>query len=129
VVAIPTRRSDRAALPWHADDAYRISGDLLDRGHLPDAFVVGNDYFALGLFRALRERGLSVPGDAMVVGFGDYPFAEFLSPSLSTVRLPARDVGRTAIDLLLRRLGAGAPAAFESVLVEPELVIRESTRR
>ena len=57
VVAIPTRRSDRAALPWHADDAYRISGDLLDRGHLPDAFVVGNDYFALGLFRALRERG------------------------------------------------------------------------
>lgn len=129
VVAVPTRRTDHVALPWQAGDAYRISGDLLDRGHLPEAFVVGNDYFALGLFRALRERKIDVPGDALVVGFGDYPFAEFLNPSLSTVRLPARQVGRIAAEMLLRQLGSSDPIAQSSVFVQPELVIRDSTRR
>lgn len=129
VVAVPTRRTDRAALPWQADDAYRIAGDLLDRGYLPDAFVVGNDYFALGLFRALRERGIGVPDATMIVGFGDYPFSEFLNPSLSTVRLPARQVGKTAAEMLLGQLRGDGPAPQEPVLVQPELVIRDSTRR
>lgn len=129
VVAVPTRRTDRAALPWQADDAYRIAGDLLDRGHLPDAFVVGNDYFALGLYRALRERDIGVPDGTMIVGFGDYPFSEFLSPSLSTVRLPARQVGKLAAEILLERLGGEAPAPHGPILVQPELVIRDSTRR
>jgi LacI family transcriptional regulator len=129
VVAVPTRRHDRAVLPWHADEAYRVAGDLLDRGHVADAFVVGNDYFALGLYRALRARGMSVPQDTMVVGFGDYPFAEFLIPSLSTVRLPAREVGRRAVTTLLAELaGARGPDERMHLLVAPELVVRESTR-
>lgn len=130
VVAVPTRRHDRAVLPWHADEAYRVAGDLLDRGHLPDAFVVGNDYFALGLYRALQARGLSVPDDTMVVGFGDYPFAEFLTPSLSTVRLPAKAVGRRAITSLLDELGGRKePGSRTTLMIQPELVVRESTRR
>lgn len=132
VIMVPTRRSNRVALPWQAGDAYRVTDDLLARGHRPDAFVVGNDYFALGLFRALRERGLDCPADTLVVGFGDYPFAEFLEPSLSTVRLPAREVGRTAVDLLLRRIDdtdADAADPGEPILVQPELVIRGSTQR
>lgn len=131
VVAVPTRRHDRAVLPWHADEAFRVAGDLLDRGHMPDAFVVGNDYFALGLYRALRERGLTVPDDTMVVGFGDYPFAEFLTPSLSTVRLPAREVGRRAITSLLEELGGRSEQGRQRItlMVQPELVVRESTRR
>lgn len=129
VVAVPTRRSDRAVLPWQADEAYRVAGDLLDRGHLSDAFVVGNDYFALGLYRALHERGYRVPNDTMVVGFGDYPFAEFLTPSLSTVRLPAREVGSRAITSLLAQLGEpGSRREPTSQLIAPELVVRESTR-
>lgn len=129
ILFVPTRRSHRAALPWQADDAYRISTDLLARGHRPDAFVVGNDYFALGLYRALRESSLSVPDDALVVGFGDYPFSEFLNPSLSTVRLPATQVGRDAIELLLEQLGDSGERERKSISVSPELVIRESTRR
>jgi LacI family transcriptional regulator len=129
VVAVPTRRNNRVALPWQADEAYRLATDLMNRGHRPDAYVVGNDYFALGLFRALREHGLEVPNDTMVVGFGDYPFSEFLMPSLSTVRLPARSVGRRAVELILDRLGGAPNRGFDSVTIAPELVIRESTRR
>jgi LacI family transcriptional regulator len=130
VVAVPTRRHDRAVLPWHADEAYRVAGDLLDRGYRPDAFVVGNDYFALGLYRALGERGLQVPDDTMVVGFGDYPFAEFLDPSLSTVRLPAREVGRRAVTCLLDELGNKQRSTDRTrLMIKPELVVRESTGR
>lgn len=129
VVRVPTRRTDRAALPWQANDAYRIAGDLLDRGHLPGAFVVGNDYFALGLYRALRERKIGVPDDTLIAGFGDYPFSEFLDPSLSTVRLPARKVGKVAAEILLHQLGSSEPVPEQTVFVEPELVIRDSTRR
>ena len=127
ILMVPTRRHDRVVLPWQAGDAYRMAVDLLSRGHRPDAYVVGNDYFALGLYLALRERGLQCPDDTFVVGFGDYPFAEFLDPPLSTVRLPAAQVGRTAVELLLRRIeGEGSPTA-EPILVQPELVTRSST--
>lgn len=128
VVAVPTRRNHRAALPWQAHDAYQVARDLLARGHRPDAFVVGNDYFALGVYRALREQRLSIPDDVLVVGFGDHPFSEFLTPSLSTVRLPATEVGSTAIAMLLRQLDGSAQGA-KSILVRPELVIRDSTLR
>lgn len=128
ILRVPTRRQDRAVLPWQAGDAYRITVDLLSRGHRPDAFVAGNDYFALGLYRALRERGLRCPEDTLVVGFGDYPFAEFLEPPLSTVRLPAGEVGRTAVDLLLHRIRGGEAPPPAPILVPPELVTRRSTR-
>lgn len=128
IVSVPTRRSHRAVLPWQADDAYRVSKDLLSRQHSPDAFVVGNDYFALGLYRALREHNLDIPHDTMVVGFGDYPFAEFLTPPLSTVRLPARKVGKRAMELVLARISEHNHDKRKSELFAPELVIRESTR-
>src|SRR3546814_16596511 len=54
---IPPARSFRVSQSWHADDAYRVASDLLDRGRRPDAFVVGDDSYALGLYRALRARG------------------------------------------------------------------------
>ncbi|MFS2242465.1 LacI family DNA-binding transcriptional regulator [Microbacterium sp. OR16] len=127
--AIPPRRSARAALPWQAEDAYRVSRDLLDRGRRPEAFVVGNDYFALGLYTALGEYGLSIPGDALVVGFGDYPFSRFLNPPLSTARLPAREVGRIAALSLLTQLESDEPVTPTRTLIKPQLVARASTQR
>src|SRR5699024_5171066 len=123
---VPTRRNVRVALPWQAGDAYRLTVDLLARGHQPDAFVVGNDYFALGLYRAIRERGLRCPDDVFVVGFGDYPFAEFLEPPLSTVRLPAAKVGHTAVELLLSRMEGDEAPPRAPMLVPPELITRNS---
>lgn len=126
---IPARRSWRAAMPWRADDAYRIVNDLLDRGRRPDAFVVGNDYFALGLYMALRESGIRVPHDVMVMGWGDYPFSRYLDPPLSTLRLPSAEVGRRATKLLLDRLSGEAAGPPVTEFIQPELVLRASTRR
>ena len=126
VIKVPTRRAENVALPWQADEGYRLAQEVLDERRV-DAVVVGNDYFALGLYKAIAERGLRVPDDIAVVGFGDYPFAGYLTPPLTTVRLPAAEVGRTAVDLLLNRLkSAGSEPVHR--LVPPTLIERASSR-
>ena len=129
LAAVPPRRTSRGTLPWQAEDAYRVCRDLLDRGRRPEGFVVGNDYFALGLYTALSESGLSVPDDAVVVGFGDYPFSRFLAPPLSTSQLPSREVGRLASQLLLAQLESDTAPPPQRTLIRPELIRRASTRR
>ncbi|TCC28613.1 LacI family DNA-binding transcriptional regulator [Kribbella sindirgiensis] len=129
VQAVPTKRYDSLALPWQPEEAYRFAQTLLTDAHPdghPDGFVTGNDYFALGLLRALAERDLAVPGDVAITGYGDHPYAAYLQTPLTTVRLPAAEVGTTAVDLLLQRLRAGTERPRKT-LIRPELVIRAST--
>lgn len=73
------------------------------RGH-HDTVIAANDLMALGVLRRLRELGMQVPHDVVVVGFDDIPAAEMLTPSLTTVAQPAYEVGRTAADLILRAM-------------------------
>lgn len=129
VAAVPSRRSARAAVHWRAEDAHRVVDDLLARGRRPDAFVVGNDYFALGLYAALRDHGLRVPDDVMVMGWGDYPFARYMDPPLSTLHLPSVEVARHAARRLLGRLDGSVTGPPERALLTPELTLRASIRR
>jgi LacI family transcriptional regulator len=127
VARVPTVRHEQVALPWRPDEAYRLCRGLLESAEPPDAVVVGNDYYALGLYRALADHGLRVADDVLVVGYGDYPFAEFLSPALSTVRLPAQEVGTTAVDLLLERVAGNGETQPVKRLISPRFVERAST--
>ncbi|MDX2973141.1 LacI family DNA-binding transcriptional regulator [Kribbella solani] len=122
---VPTRRYDSLALPWQPEEAYRFAQTLFTDGH-PDAIVTGNDYFALGLLRVLAERGLTVPDDVAITGYGDHPYAAYLQTPLTTVRLPAAEVGTTAVDLLLQRLKTAVERPRKT-LIRPELVVRAST--
>ncbi len=90
----------------------------------PTAVVAPNDQVAIGVVRALHELGLRVPADVSVVGFDDTPVASFTVPSLTTVAVPTYDLGRTAVELLVKVLG-GQPAG--SVVLPCVLRIREST--
>jgi LacI family transcriptional regulator len=129
IAAVPSRRTARGASLWRGEDAYRVVSDLLDTGRLPDAFLVGNDYFALGLYAALRERGIRVPDDVVVIGWGDYPFSRYLDPPLSTLRLPAVDVARLAPTRLLSLLDGTAEPGPVVEYIPPELILRASTQR
>ncbi len=126
---IPPRRSARAALPWRAEDAYRVANDLLASGRKPDAFVVGNDYFALGLYSSPREHGIRVPDDIMVMGWGDSPVSRFLDPSLSTLRLPSVEVARRTTRRLQDLIDGTAEGGPVTEYIRPELLLRASTRR
>ncbi|MGC9539754.1 LacI family DNA-binding transcriptional regulator [Streptomyces sp. UG1] len=75
---------------------------LLADGPRFTAVFAGDDMVAAGALRAIADAGLSVPGDLSVVGYNDIPLAEDFGPPLTTVRTPAEELGRAAVDLALR---------------------------
>ncbi|WP_201784709.1 LacI family DNA-binding transcriptional regulator [Nonomuraea pusilla] len=92
------------------------------------AVFAANDQMALGVLRALTEKGVRVPEQISIVGFDDIPESEFFSPPLTTVRQDFDVVGRHSIELLLRQIDAGL-SAYERLVVPPSLVVRSSTAR
>lgn len=101
--------------------------ELLSRGgERPTAVVAGNDLVALGVIRSLHAHGLNCPDDVSVVGFNDMPFAEDFSPSLTTVRLPLREIGAEAAQLLLRGIQAGEQDPV-TLTLPVSLIVRGST--
>jgi DNA-binding LacI/PurR family transcriptional regulator len=106
---------------------YPVMQQLLSRGQQFTAVVSFNDMSAIGAIRALQDSGLQVPGDVSVIGFDDIQAAAFNSPRLTTIRQPMANMGRIAAQCILNRLH-GSERFREQITVEPELVVRESTR-
>ncbi len=104
----------------------KAAGILLDLPEPPTAIFAFNDNLAIGTLRAARERGLRVPEDLSIVGFDDVEHATIVTPTLTTVRQPLAEMGRTAVSLLVRLLER---QRFETLHVElaTRLVVREST--
>ena len=71
----------------------------------PDAIIFANDNLAAGELLAGQRAGLKIPENCAVLGFGDYPFAEMLLPSLSTIKPPALEIGVLAATRVLESLG------------------------
>lgn len=115
----------------HLDDGYRAGlAYFRDRPAAlrPTAVTCYNDLVALGLLRALRELGLSVPGDVSVVGFDDLQLLDYLGVPLTTVHVPKTEMGRRATELLVAQL-AGHDGDAEPVreILAGRLVLRGST--
>lgn len=111
---------------WSASSGYVIGRELAQDLDATAVFV-GNDQMALGMLRALHEAGRGVPDDVSVVGFDDIPESAFFIPPLTTVRQDFGAVGRRIIALLLEQLEHGGLAHTKRVVIEPDLVLREST--
>jgi LacI family transcriptional regulator len=107
---------------------YQATKKLLASRKRFTALFAFNDISAMGAIRALREAGLRVPHDVSVVGFDDIQSAAYQNPGLTTVRQPLKEMGRTAAETLLRRIRKSQPdAQGGEMMVEPELIIRETT--
>ncbi|CAL9562635.1 Catabolite control protein A [Streptomyces sp. enrichment culture] len=100
--------------------------ELLDLPAPPTAVFVCSDPMALGVYEAVAERGLRVPGDVSVVGFGDLPEARWAAPALTTVRRPLAETAATALRLLLRLRDGDRPESDRTEL-PTRLVERAST--
>ncbi|KSW28371.1 LacI family DNA-binding transcriptional regulator [Cellulomonas sp. B6] len=111
---------------FHVTGGYEHGLRLLQRADRPTAIFAGSDYQCLGVMRAVRELGLSIPEDVSVVGYDDIPLAQWLGPSLTTVRQPLRDMAATATQMVLS-LAAGERPANLRIDLATELVVREST--
>ncbi len=99
---------------------------LLELPRRPTAVFATTDEIAAGLYEAARLAGLRVPEDLSVVGFDDTDVARLLSPPLTTVRQPLREMGRVALRTALR-LAAGEQPDSHHVELATELVVRSST--
>jgi LacI family transcriptional regulator len=108
------------------EEGARVCDELLDAAPRPTAIVAANDLLAIGCYDALEERGLTCPDDISITGFNDMPFVDRLRPPLTSVRIPQREIGKAAADLLLEQLSGGGETAAE-ILLEATLVIRGST--
>lgn len=97
---------------------------------LPEAVFCSNDYMASGAMTAAFEAGLRVPEDISLVGFDDSDIARCVYPKLTTLRSPVRELGYLAAERVLEQVeGKKDEAGFGAVALEPELIIRGSTRR
>ena len=98
-----------------------------DEQQRPDAVVCCNDLVALGAYDVLRAAGVRVPDDISVTGHNDMPLVDMVDPPLTTIRLPHREFGWRAAELLFEGL-AGNAGSVSTVVLRPELVVRASTR-
>ncbi|MFB2554421.1 LacI family DNA-binding transcriptional regulator [Herbiconiux liangxiaofengii] len=93
----------------------------------PDAVFAANDLIALGVLQALTFAGVRVPDDIALIGYDDIYFAANAAVPLSSVRQPAREIGRTAAELLIAEIDDPGGDERRQVVFAPELVVRAST--
>lgn len=143
-VAIPaTRPRSGRAWGWHRAllDAGAVIPEVIDADYSTNsgyeaaqrliddptvtAVLCGNDELAIGVARAFRERGRTIPDDVSIVGFDDQPFAQMWVPALTTVAQDFTDLGRRTFGLLAEWFDTGVQPADSAV--KPRLVVRESS--
>jgi DNA-binding LacI/PurR family transcriptional regulator len=109
---------------WSSASGYRIGQQIAGDPQVTAVFC-GNDHMALGLLRALAERGRRVPDDVSVVGFDDIPESGYFLPPLTTVRQDFGELGRRALGILVGMIKGGPPPEA-CVRIPPTLVTRAS---
>jgi len=110
-------------------EGYRLTLDLISRGRPFTALAAFDDLAAAGAIRAFRESAWDIPQRCSVIGFDDVPNAEFISPSLTTMRQPLEDMGKFAVEMLLTRIEQKnhMTTVASSTVFNPTLTVRAST--
>ena len=104
----------------------RALGDLMERPDPPTAILAGNDVIALGLLFEAAHRGIEIPAHLSITGFDNLPITGQVSPALTTVNVPSRNMGACAANLLLDAVAGGETRSVE---LETSIVVRETTAR
>jgi LacI family transcriptional regulator, galactose operon repressor len=114
----------------HSDaSGYKAMIQLLGLDERPDGVFCFNDPVAAGAIKAILAAGLDVPGDIAVIGAGNVHYSDLLRIPLSTVDQSSSLLGETAAQVLIRSIESDRPLPAERILLPPQLVIRDSTRR
>jgi len=122
------------ASEWFIERPYRILDGqqamrrLIERPDRPTAVICGNDQMAFGALIEASHQGLVVPDDISVAGFNDLEYAAHLNPPLTTIRVPAEEIGAEAARLLLAQI-ANKTIVHSGIHVPFSLIARASTAR
>lgn len=110
---------------WEPNGAESMIHTLLALDDPPTAVMCGSDLLAIGAMRTLRQRGVDVPGQVAVCGFDDFDVSEHVNPQLTTVAVPAWEMGATAAGLLIDTLEGNRPTET-NICLPTALRVRES---
>ena len=113
---------------YSIDFGKRIARYLLEKHVSFDAVMTGSDLIAIGIVFQLLQSGVRVPEDVEVVGFDNIELAGVINPPLSTISKPHYDMAWHISDQLLKVI-EGAPVPLSHTVVEPQLVLRATTRQ
>ena len=112
---------------FYRNTAYDKMMRLLELSSPPTAVFVASDEMALGAVKAIREKGLRIPGDISIIGFDDNPMCKEMSPQLTTVRQPISEMGRLSAEMIIKLIDKREKPGIKKIL-ETELVIRDSCK-
>ena len=111
------------------EDGRRIMQQLLDALDWPDAVYVAGDIAALGALQVLLENNIKVPEEIALIGFSDEPFTSLTQPSISTINQYSDQIGKLAAEAFLERINNSKKKVVNRIILEPELIIRQSSSR
>lgn len=109
---------------WSPASGY-AAGQMLARMTEVTAIFAANDHLALGIMKAMRERGRRVPEDVSIIGFDDIPEAPYFVPPLTTVRPDFDEVARASLTLLQQQI-TGESDGSGRITIAPQLITRDS---
>jgi len=106
---------------------YEAVQELMALPSPPTALFAVNNVRTVGMLQAIHDSNLRLPDDLSVIGFDDSPWLSLLTPPLTTVRQPIYEIGSEAVRLLMQRIAVGPAAPPAATVMQPELVVRNST--
>ncbi|SRR6266498_235524 len=112
---------------FNQDSGYEFTQQAMMHSPKPTAIFGVNNFITIGIIKALRDLMMDVPGDVSVVGFDDLPESMLLSPFLTVAAQPAYEMGRTAAELLLKRISGELTGEPQKLVLPTQVIQREST--
>jgi LacI family transcriptional regulator len=109
------------------ESGYEMTQQVLAASPRPTALLAVNNFIAIGVLRALRDSGLSVPGDVSVVAFDDLMSDLVVEPFLTVIDQPSYEMGRRAAELLLARVSGEAADGYKEIVLPTEIKVRGSS--
>jgi LacI family transcriptional regulator len=112
---------------FNQDTGYRFTIEALRSSPKPTAIFATNNFIAIGVMRALRDKDLHIPDDISIVAFDDLPAAITIDPFFTVASQPAYEMGQKATELLIARLANDAPQEHQEIILPIEIILRRSS--
>jgi len=111
---------------YNFESGERCASKLLKMKDRPSAIFASNDYMAAGVMKVASQMYIPIPHELSLTGFDNAPIAQYLWPSLTTIKQPVEEMAATATSLLLQQI-SNPTEAFSKVVMDSHLLVREST--
>ena len=114
---------------FNQDYAYFATKELLVMRSRPDAIFAIADKMAIGAMLAIKEKKLTMPNDIGLVGMNNDPTTRLVTPTISSVEMPAFELGKTAAKMFIEMMNSDKDMTNEEIVLRPKLIIRESSTK